>query len=159
MTNNAVQISQISMQLEISSEAIHVWKALTENIGLWWPAEFYAGGQTGERDFSLEAWPGGRMLETWDDGGGVLWGTVVGIEPKSMLQICGNTFPGWGGPAQWYGTWELSAAGAHTIMKFSESAIGEITATGVNDKEKGWQFLWRTLQAYLERTPLPVWED
>ena len=130
MANQAAEIIKIDMELDINCPPDQLWAALTENIGQWWPADFYAGGEDGKRRFSLEAQPGGRMFETWDNGGGVLWGTVVCVDPNVRLQVLGSLFPNWGGPTSWYGTWELTPNGDGTTLRFSESAIGKISDAG-----------------------------
>ena len=156
-------IANLQMEIEIDAGPSEVWAALTDYIGQWWPAEFYAGGESGSRTFSLETMPGGRMMESWGDGGGVLWGTVIAIEPNVQLQVLGATFPGWGGPVQWFGTWELvpsgEKTGEKTILKFSEQAIGRVSETGTREKDRGWQFLWATLKSHVEGSAPPVWAD
>jgi len=159
MSLDESNISNLQMEIEIDASQSDVWTALTENIGQWWPAEFYAGGESGSRTFSLEAMPGGRMMERWDNGGGVLWGTVIGVEPNVQLQVIGATFPRWGGPAQWFGTWELVPSGDKTLLKFSEQAIGRVSESGTREKDKGWQFLCATLKSHVEGNPPPVWAD
>ncbi len=159
MTIQTAHIGQLTMQVQIAAPPHKVWQALTENIGQWWPAEFYAGGAAGERNFSLETFPGGRMLEQWDGGGGVLWGTVVCIDPNVRLQVLGTTFPNWGGPSQWYGSWDLTKTDQGTELVFSESALGRVSQDGLAEKDKGWKFLWLTLKAHTEGTPPPAWAD
>ena len=153
------KITSLQMEIEIDASQADVWTALTENIGQWWPAEFYAGGESGSRTFSLETVPGGRMMERWDGGGGVLWGTVICVDPDTQLQVIGSTFPGWGGPSQWFGTWELMPSGKKTLLKFSEHAIGRVSESGNKEKDKGWQFLWATLKSHVEGNAPPVWAD
>ena len=159
MTIENSKISDLQMEVLICAPPHRVWTSLTENIGQWWPAEFYAGGDPESRNFTLEATPGGRMMETWEEGGGVLWGTVVGIEPNVRLQVLGSTFPPWGGPTQWFGTWELVASSDDTVLTFSESAIGRVSESGTKEKDKGWQFLWAVLKAHAEGKPAPAWVD
>ena len=157
MKNQAAQIARTTMEMEIAAPAEKVWKALTDDIGKWWPAEFYAGGEVATRNFAIETWPGGRMFETWESGGGVLWATVVCIDPAVRLQVLGTSFPNWGGPSQWYGTWDLAVSENGTMLKFSESTIGRISEDGAADNEKGWQFLCNTLKAHVEGSPAPEW--
>ena len=64
------------------------------------------------------------MYEAWDGGGGILWATVVAVDPGKLLQVTGTTFPNWGGPSIWLGSWELAADETETILKFSESSVG-----------------------------------
>ena len=126
------------MELNIDVTPEKLWQVLTRQIGEWWPNEFYAGGQDGKRNFLLETNPGGRMYEEWDNGGGVLWGTVICSDPGSRLQILGSLFPNWGGPSQWYGTWDLKANETGTTLTFSETAMGKVSESGTAEKDKGW---------------------
>ncbi len=150
METHAAQIATVSMKISIGAPPKKVWRALTAEIGQWWPADFYAGGTHGQRNFTIEQQPGGRMFESWDSGGGLLWGTVVGIDPEKSLQVLGHLFPGWGGPSEWYGSWTLSQSGTRTILEFTESSLGKLSADGMDEKDKGWQFLWATLKAHVE---------
>jgi uncharacterized protein YndB with AHSA1/START domain len=158
--NNSAEILDSHMEIRIAGSVASVWKALTDDIGAWWPDEFYAGGEPARRSYKLEARPGGRMYEEWEGGGGVLWATVVAVEPSSRLQVMGTTFPNWGGPSIWFGTWELKADGAGTILSFSESAIGRISISGAEEKGTGWQFLFGgVLKAFVEGSPKPEWKE
>ena len=159
MANQTAEIAQITMETEFDAPPERVWKALTEDIGKWWPADFFAGGEDGKRTYVLEAHPGGRMFEHWDSGGGVLWGTVICLEPNVRLQVLGASFPNWGGPSEWYGTWQLSSHNSGTTLTFSESTIGLISDDHVAEKSKGWTFLWRSMQAFVEGDPPPTWQD
>jgi uncharacterized protein YndB with AHSA1/START domain len=159
MSISQAQIAEISMEVDIEASEQKVWKALTTDIGKWWPAEFFSGGETGKRSYYLEAKPGGAMGESWDSGGGVIWANVVGVEPNKRLQVTGTSFPGWGGPAQWLGVWELSANGKNTRLKFTENSIGYVSEGYEADKDKGWRFLWDALAAHVSGKPAPVWQD
>jgi len=159
MSDLSARIATIQMELIINASAGEVWRALMDQIGDWWPDDFYAGGESGMRGFSIEAQPGGRMYEQWESGGGVLWGTVVAIDPEKSLQVLGHLFPSWGGPSQWYGSWELEDEAGKTKLKFSESSLGKVSDDGMEEKDKGWQFLWSNLKAHVEGNPAPEWPD
>ncbi len=159
MDINNAEIAQFSLETVIDASPERVWAALTDDIGKWWPAEFYAGGVNGARNFVLETHPGGRMFEQWDNGGGVLWGTVICAEPNARLQVLGAVFPNWGGPTQWFGTWELESQDNGTLLKFSESDVGRVSDAGVAEKDKGWTFLWNSMKAFVEGGTPPVWQD
>lgn len=151
--------SEIHMEVRIAGSPEAVWKALTEEIGAWWPEAFYAGGEAGRRSCTLDATPGGRMLESWEGGGGLLWGTVCTVDPGRRLQVLGTTFPDWGGPSHWFGTWELEADGAATLLRFSESTLGVGAEKQAAEKDKGWRFLFEgALKAHVEGTPAPEWK-
>ena len=157
---NAAAVLETHMEIRITGATGDVWKALTNDIGAWWPQEFYAGGEPGKRHYYLEAKPGGRMYEAWEGGGGLLWATVVSVEPAKRLQVAGTTFPNWGGPAIVFCSFELETDGAVTILKFSESTVGRISDSHEAEKEKGWRFLFGgALKAYVEGTPAPEWQE
>lgn len=159
MSITKAEIAEITMEVDINGTPEQVWKALTSDIGDWWPAEFFSGGETGKRTYYLDATPGGTMGERWDDGGGVIWANVVGVEPNKRLQVTGTSFPGWGGPAQWLGVWVLTAKGKITKLKFTENSIGHVSPGYEADKDKGWRFLWDALAAHIEGKTPPVWQD
>ena len=159
-TTTTATVLDTKMETSIGGDVAAVWQALTDDIGAWWPEEFYAGGEPAKRCYHLEAKPGGRMYEEWEDGGGTLWGTVVALEPRKRLQVMGTTFPNWGGPSFWFGTWELEADGAATILRFTESSIGRLSESRAEQTAKGWRFLFgEVLKAYVEGQPVPEWKD
>ena len=158
MTIENANMASLTMEIEISASADKVWSALTTDIGKWWPADFYAGGSDGARTFVLEASPGGRMYEDWKNGG-VLWGTVVGVNPGKQLQITGSVFPSFGGPTQWYGTWDLKENTTNsTILTFSEVGMGRVSDKGTEEKVKGWGYLWGCMHAFIDGRAAPAWE-
>lgn len=159
MTDSLPHVGSVQMQIEIKASAATVWQALVDNIGEWWPAEFYTGGDSARRTFRIEPKPGGRMYEDWGDDCGTLWGTVVAVDPGRKLQIHGMVFPDYGGPNHNFGTWLLEEANGTTTMTYSEASIGRVSDAGVEEKDKGWKFLWATMKAHIEGQPLPVWAD
>ncbi len=157
MSTEPARIATVSLEIQINAPADVVWRTLTDRIGDWWPEEFYAGGASGERQFQLDPKPGGLMLESWNGGGGTLWGTVVSAAPARSLQVLGYVFPNWGGPTEWYGSWDLNEADGSTTLRFSESAVGAVSDASMSEKDKGWKFLWNTLKAHVEGGEKPVW--
>ncbi|MDH3626523.1 MAG: SRPBCC domain-containing protein [Acidobacteriota bacterium] len=153
-------IVDLEMEVRIAAPVDKVWQALTDDIGAWWPNEFYTGGDSETRTYTLEARPGGRMFEQWKNGGGTLWGTVVSLDPGKMLQVLGSSFPNWGGPTFGFGTWTLESAGDDTVLRFSESTMGRVSDQTKESKAKGWDFLFeKAMKSHLEGRPIPAWED
>ncbi len=161
MTDATIAANQeVLVETKIKASPATVWKALTDDIGLWWPAEFYIGGTEGARSYSLEARPGGRVYEEWDEGGGLLWGQVCTAVPEKMLQATGFTFPQWGGPSIGFLTWTLEADGEGCSLRFTEQTLGMSSEGNRAEKTKGWTFLFGgVLKAHVEGTPPPKWED
>ena len=153
-------VGDLRLEIDIDAPTAKVWQALTLDLGAWWPAEFYTGGVEGGRTTVLEPTPGGLMKESWDDGGGLVWATVIAVEPERRLQVQGVTFPSWGGPNIWFGSWSLTPAGDGTKLVFEESTVGKVSSGNLAEKEKGWGYLYRqALPAYLAGEPVPPWVD
>ena len=158
MTTTPSSILTLCMEISIAASPEQVWKALTDDIGAWWPDASFTGGESGKRTFILEAKPGGRMFESWEDGG-LLWGNVVTIQPVGLLQVAGHTFSQWGGPSASYWTWTLEGDEAGTVLTFEDQVVGMITETTAKERTSGWTFLFDgVLRAHLEGRPAPVWE-
>ncbi len=159
-STTAAAIGEVHMEVRISASVGAVWKALTDEIGDWWPQDFYAGGEPEKRRYHLETQPGGRMYESWEGGGGLLWATVVTVDPAKQLQVMGTTFPKWGGPSIWFGSWELAADGNETILKFTESTVGRVSDSLAAQKDRGWKFLFgEALKCHIEGQPAPQWKE
>lgn len=157
-TLETTSILDIHMEITIAASPETVWKALTDDIGVWWPDETMTGGEPGKRSFILEVKPGGRMYESWEDGG-LLWGHVTTIEPGSLLQVVGHTFSNWGGPSASYWTWTLEGDESETVLRFEDNVVGRITEATAKERTAGWTFLFEgALKAHLEGRPAPVWE-
>ncbi len=150
---------RIKLRTEIAASPETVWDALTNKAGKWWPAEFYIGGEPGKRSYHFEAWPGGRVYEEWEGGGGLLWGQVCHAVPGKLLKATGFTFPEWGGPAVAFLTWKLEATDAGCSLQFDEQRLGPpASAENVAAKNKGWKFLMQVMKAYIEGAEPPAWE-
>lgn len=163
MTDTALspaQISSVTVETHINASPDAVWRRLFHDIDVWWPEGFFAGGESGKRRLILENQVGGRMYEEWDNGGGLLWGTLCALKPGQLLQIVGHTFPDWGGPTQWYGTFTLEPVDGGTRVRFLENTVGRVDPERLKDNQKGWDFLFcRALKAHVEGAPTPEWVD
>ena len=157
---HAAHYSDMLLEISIDAKPAAVWQALTQGVGDWWPGDGYAGGEDGKRAMKLEPEPGGRMYESWEGGGGLLWGHVITIDPEKTLQIAGHTFARWGGPTLWYGSWDLSEQEDGTLLRYSESGMGKVTQDNRAQTEKGWKWLLAgALKAHLEGKPCPPFQD
>ena len=150
--------SIVIVETTITADPARVWRALTEEMDAWWPAEFYAGGEPGARTMKLDARPGGLMVEHWGGDAGVVWAAVNAVERGRHLEVSGLVFPKWGGPSMWLGSWELEPAGDGTRLRFTEGAVGRISDGYTEEKRKGWGFLFDgALRAHVEGRELPKW--
>ena len=96
-----------------------------DEIGLWWPKEFFA--QPGSQRIVLEPRAGGRLYEESDDGAQLLWSTVVLIAPPRTLELAGHLVPSFGGPATDMIRLTLEASPRGTTLRLSEVLFGRVS--------------------------------
>ena len=144
-------IGQTGLTLEIDAPRERVWRALTEEIGQWWLPDFYAGGEA-TKAVILEPRVGGRLYEDWGDGGGLLWYTVIALQPPRSIDLAGHLTPAFGGPAKTYLKLELEEAGGKTRLVVSDAVLGRTSEGAVEQMRSGWQMLFGDgLKAHVEK--------
>ena len=132
-----VRAVRIEMEIGIAAPRQRVWKALVGEIGAWWPRDFYAGKDP--KAFILEPRVGGRMYEDWGEGAGLLWFTVVGIEPPAVLELAGHLFPAYGGPATSLVRLALSDSKGGTVLHLSDAIHGALREDTDHKLDTGWR--------------------
>lgn len=144
-------VVQSELEVLINAPQKKVWDALTKNIHRWWPKEFFAMPQS--KKFVLEAKLGGRMYETAGPNGGVIWGTVIALEPLRFINIAGYLAPPFAGPALTLFRLSLESKGKNiTALKVSDSIIGSVTDQTQSATEEGWKFLFADkLKSFAEK--------
>ncbi len=148
-----VHVADVVVEVEIEASPQVVWKALTADIGRWWPESFYCGGGSAPGRMLLEESPGGRLWEDHGAGDGLLWGVVVNRRRFELLELCGS---GWG-PVTALMRFAFEATPRGTRLRFTEAAFGRLDEAGLECKEQGWRFLLDCLQAHVHGQPAPQW--
>ena len=139
---------RVELEIRIDAPRSRVWKALVEDTTLWWPRSFYTGPAKG---FHIEPRLGGRVYEDWGDQNGVVWYTVFSINPDKSLDLQGAMGVPYG-PAFTLLHLELDDDGTGTILKLSDSTLGESSAACDGTKQDGWRHVFgEGLKAYIER--------
>lgn len=143
-------VAETRLEIELRASPARVWKALVEETTHWWRADYYTNPAT--RAFVLEAKVGGRVYEDCGDGAGLLWYTVVGIDPVKSLRLVGNLFPEYGGPANSMLTLTLEAKGKATVLKLVDHVYGRLGAGCGASLEEGWKRLFEVaFKEYVEK--------
>lgn len=141
--------THVEVEVPIARSVETVWRSLTDGIGEWWPEGFYAGKEP--KGFHLEAKLGGRMYEDWGEGNGLLWYTVMAIEPPRSLLLSGQITADFGGPASTMVRITLEAAGEATLVRLTDDLCGRVTEESAGKIEGGWKaLLTGGLKAYAE---------
>ncbi|MEM8961719.1 MAG: SRPBCC domain-containing protein [Acidobacteriota bacterium] len=144
---SACRTLQYVFQIDIDASTEQVWTALTEKIGLWWLGDFKILGS--DSVTTLEPWPGGRLYEQNGDRG-LLWYTVLSIDPGSSLSLGGYCTPAFGGPLSTLITIELAEHDGGTRLQVGDALFGHIDEQRASSLESGWQQLFDALRQYVE---------
>lgn len=73
----------IHLVFAYSQPPVQVWRALTEEIGVWWSERIHPEART-----IMPAQPGGQWTQLWSNGGALL-GTVTHVHAPLMLRVSG----------------------------------------------------------------------
>lgn len=149
-------VGELSLEFEFDATAEAVWRALTEDLDTWWPDAFYMCAGPGPKRMTIDATPGGHMLEEAGGGNGMIWGTVVHVQAGAVLELTGS----YGSPLTWFGSYQIEALGEGAKLRFTERMFGRVTEAELASKDQGWRFLYDgCMRAHLEGTPPPAWES
>ena len=113
---------------------------MTEATDRWWLPDFRILG--GDSVVTLEARPGGALLESRPDGQSLLWFTVQMVVPGQALHLVGHTAPAWGGPTLSMLGLTLEERGQGCVLKVSDGLIGRVDEAQVKCLSEGWQQLF-----------------
>lgn len=139
---------EAKITLTLHAAPAQAWRALTRDIGQWWPAAFHTSEHT--RRFVLEAKLGGMMGELGAKGDGLVWYRVIGLERGRSVTLAGHLLPPWGGPANSLVRITLTPVKPReTQLEFIDHTFGVVDS---GETEAGWrQLLTEHLQPFAER--------
>lgn len=139
------QIAELAMELTINAPAGKVWSAMTDPSCAWWPDDFKALPR-GVMSFTPIA--GGSLLETNEEGGSTLWGTVVMVDPGKSIDLAGPVTPAFGGPNLNFVRMAIEDRGEVTLFRLTNTIFGNVGDT--SQINTGWEYLFGGLKAYCE---------
>jgi uncharacterized protein YndB with AHSA1/START domain len=142
-------VVEVELEVPIAAAPERVWEALVNETSAWWRRDFLAPNARG---FFIEPRLGGRAFEDRGEGSGLVWFTVVGLEPARSLDLLGHLTPAYGGPAMTMVHIELEAKGGKTTVKLSDSTFGpRVGAELRGSLDMGWKALFAEgLRTYVE---------
>jgi DNA-binding transcriptional ArsR family regulator len=152
---NSFRLVKIEQELRINAPREKVFKALTSELGAWWPHRFKADSTVYCDDFV-----GGTSGEKFAEGGGALYGQIVYYDPPHKLAQAGASALTKGMNA--YGVESLEEDGEGTLYKKSLTFWGDVPDEMVKMFEMGMRALMeKALVGYVERgeTYVPGMEE
>lgn len=149
-TGEAAELLDVLVQFPIAAAPEKVWRAMFDAPQSWWPGDFNAMANS---TMAFEEKLGGRLYETTPSGGGVVWYTVMALDPGRSLTLAGYLSPKFGGPTTTLVTIDLEADGkGGTLFTLNDALHGRVGAGKAAVLEEGWRALFQTgLGAYAEQ--------
>jgi DNA-binding transcriptional ArsR family regulator/uncharacterized protein YndB with AHSA1/START domain len=140
----------VNLDIPIQANAKAVWRAMTQDIGKWWPSHFFSNAKA--KKFVMECKVGGRVYEDWGKKTGGEWGRLIVYQPNEKIIWAGTHFGG--GAKNWgnfFVTIQLEEQGEGTVLKFEDSGFGMLDEGMRGSLESGWKELYgQHLKEYLE---------
>lgn len=145
------ELAQVKIEQEIAIAAPpeRVFAAYVNELARWYSRDFIMGGEL-TVDFVLEAEPGGRLMEVFDGGGGMVWAEVIAIRPGRMIRLGIPEGVVWSGPGYFVLRFEPADEGG-TLLKLEHQCTQAFSEDGHSGYVYGWTELLGTgLKQYVE---------
>jgi uncharacterized protein YndB with AHSA1/START domain len=129
-------VRSVTVELHTSCRATPdaVWNTLVDDIDAWWGAPYVRSAE--RTALTLDARPGGQLVEAWGDHGGAVWATVSAVREPNLLSFDG-TFMMSDALA---GTVDITITADHdmTTIAVTQRALGAISDETLNSWRQGW---------------------
>ncbi len=128
------RIVEVRFTLPLARRADAAWQRLVQDIDVWWPHDYrvFPGSR-----MTLEARPGGALLESGIGSDGVLWYSVQAALAGQWLVLAGHIVPPWGGPALSLLRFDLrTSASGEAEIEVLDTLIGRVDPAAI---EAGWR--------------------
>jgi DNA-binding transcriptional ArsR family regulator/uncharacterized protein YndB with AHSA1/START domain len=147
--NTTAGVLTVALEIPIDAPREYVWRMLTDEAHQWWPRDFYASANPIGMRF--EARLGGRLYEEGPNGGGVVWYTVIALDPGHSVDLAGHLTAAFGGPSQTLLHLGLREDGTRTILDLTDAVVGNVSERTSQSLEEGWRALFdRGFRAFVE---------
>lgn len=140
--------ARYELSVDIAASVDEVWSSLVGETHAWWPKDFRALGD--DSVVMLDARAGGHLLETRENGDGLLWYTVQMCGPGPSLHLVGAIAPEWGGPSVTMLHVRLQPHGDGTRVLVTDALVGHLTDAKVAELKQGWTSVFESLRRHLE---------
>jgi uncharacterized protein YndB with AHSA1/START domain len=139
----------LRLEFPIEAPVERVWEAILNETSRWWDQEFVA--LPGSKGVTLEPRLGGRLYEQTEDGRGLVWAQVIGIDPGRSIDFLGVMTPAFSGPTTTMVQLAIETSEGGTVLRLTEGLVGRVTDEVVANMTAGWTFLMGTkLKGYVE---------
>jgi hypothetical protein len=133
---------EIALDWEIQASVQKVWMLLFQSPQAWWPADYRAGPEGSV--MTMDERVGGTLREERPDGAGLVWYSVIALDPRRSVDLSGHLASRYGGPATSLLHLELSPGREEgtTLLKLTDSAFGRLAPGFRASASEGWQAIF-----------------
>jgi len=132
-------MATITVSTEVKVDLYHAWEYYFNQINGWWPNEYFTSSKT--KRFIIDTFIGGKVYEDHAEGGGLVWGDVIGVDYPHVLQIRGNLTREFGGPAITYEKFSFESIESSTRLTYTMDVIGDMSERSIHSLRDGWKVL------------------
>ncbi len=129
-------MSSIIVSTDVEVDIYHAWEYYFNQISSWWPKEYYTSVKT--KRFIIDTFIGGKAYEDHGEGGGLVWGDVIGVDYPNGLQLKGNLTREFGGPATTYEKISFEEIVGGTRVTYTADFVGTSTERSIKSLNEGW---------------------
>ncbi len=127
----------IEVSVIVQQDQSHAWEYYFNQTNGWWTKDLHTSPST--KRFTIDTYIGGHVYEDYGEGGGLIWGDVIGVKYNEWLLIRGYLTREFGGPAITMEKFSFEAHGKNqTKVIYNCDFIGEIQEKSVKSLHDGW---------------------
>lgn len=132
-------MGSFSVSTDVKKDVHHAWEFYFNQISSWWPKEYYTSPRT--KRFIIDTCVGGKAYEDYGEGGGLVWGDVIGVDYPRTLQMRGNLTKEFGGPVISFEKFLFEETEDGTRLTYSVDFVGTINERSIKSLKDGWKDL------------------
>lgn len=132
-------MASFTVSVEINKDINHAWEYYFNQISSWWPKEYYTSEKT--KRFIIDTFIGGKAYEDHGEGGGLVWGDVIGVNYPTTLQLRGNLTKEFGGPVITYEKFYFEELEEGARLSYTVDFVGQVSERSVKSLKDGWKEL------------------
>ena len=134
--------SSSEFNVEIAASGERVWRALFDDINLWWLPEFHVVGEGSTVAFDPSL-GGHGLIETASDGSWLQWYSVQMYLPtQRKIYLVGHVAPDWGGPAISHLRLAVEETSGGSMLNVLDAQFGNVSDSSAQSSVNGWKQLF-----------------
>ena len=141
---------KIEQEVVVNARAEHVYDCYVKGVAYWWSKDWVMGGPK-TQNIEIEAHPGGRLLESWEGGGGCVWAMVQSISPGRMISFSIPEGVMWSGAGFFRLVFEASEDAKSTTVRVTHHCFNMYQEDSHSGYVEGWsELIGKRLKDYAE---------